>query len=121
MKSIDKYLILVDGPAGIRLACTYGVDEKGKYRLSDDVFLKYMKDYMKPEEYAQTNMPENNKDRKGKIYHCHCTAIPIGTALAQSFNEDFIENIGKDVVGEEMDLFDVHVWLAPGMNIHRNI
>ena len=121
VKSIDKYLILVDGPAGLRLACTYGVDEKGKYRLSDDVFLKYMKDYMKPEEYAQTNMPENNKDRKGKIYHCHCTAIPIGTALAQSFNEDFIENIGKDVVGEEMDLFDVHVWLAPGMNIHRNI
>jgi beta-glucosidase len=28
VKSIDKYLILVDGPAGLRLACTYGLMKK---------------------------------------------------------------------------------------------
>ena len=48
-------------------------------------------------------------------------AIPIGTALAQAFNEEFLENIGKIIIGEEMELFKVQVWLAPGMNIHRNI
>ena len=121
IKSIDKYLILVDGPAGIRIAKKYGVDEKGKYRLSDDVFIAKMKDFMDPDAYSKTDMPENNKDRKGKVYHSYCTALPIATALAQTFNEEFLENIGKDVVGEEMDLFGLQVWLAPGLNIHRNI
>ena len=121
VKSIDKFLILSDGPAGLRFACKYGVDEKGRYRLSNDVFLAQMKDFMPPEEYATKDMPENNKDRKGKVFECHCTAIPIGTALAQTFNEEFVESIGKDIIGEEMELFKVQVWLAPGMNIHRNI
>ena len=121
IKSIDKFLILVDGPAGIRIAKKYGVDEKGKYRLSDDVFLAKMKDFMDPADFAKTDMPENHKDRKGKVNHSYCTAIPIATALAQTFNEEFLENIGKDVVGEEMDLFGLQVWLAPALNIHRNI
>ena len=51
----------------------------------------------------------------------HCTAIPIGTALAQTFNEEFLEDIGNKVIGEEMDFFKVQVWLAPALNIHRNI
>ena len=121
VKAIDKFLILVDGPAGIRIACKYGVDEKGRYRLSDDTFIKPMKDFMPPEEYATKDMPENNKDRKGQVFECHCTNIPIGTALAQTFNEELLENIGKGIIGEEMELFKVQVWLAPGMNIHRNI
>jgi len=80
-----------------------------------------MKDFMSPEEYAKQDTVENNKDRKGKIYYSYCTAIPIGTALAQTFNEEFIEKIGKKVIGEEMDIFNVQVWLAPALNIHRNI
>ena len=121
VKSIDKYLVLTDGPAGLRFCKKYGVDEKGRYRLSDDVFTLRIIDFMSPEEFAKTDMPVNNKDRKGKVHHCYCTALPIATALAQTFNEEFLENIGKDIVGEEMDLFELQVWLAPALNIHRNI
>ena len=121
LKQVDKFLILCDGPAGIRIAKKYGIDEKGKYRLCDDVFLIKMKDFMTPEEYATKDAPENNKDRKGKVYYGYCTAIPIGTALAQTFNEELLEQIAKNVVGEEMDLFGIQVWLAPGLNIHRNV
>ena len=48
------------------------------------------------------------------------TAIPIETALAQSFNIELIEKYGK-IVANEMDIFNVQLWLAPALNIHRNI
>ena len=121
IKGIDKYLVLCDGPAGIRIAQKYGVDEKGQYRLSKDPLLEKMKNFMSKEYISKLDIPENNKDRKGKIYYQNSTAIPIGTALAQSFNENLLEQIGANIIGEEMDLFKVHLWLAPGMNIHRNI
>ena len=50
----------------------------------------------------------------------YATAIPIGTAIAQSFNFDFAYACG-DIVGTEMDLFGVDLWLAPALNIHRSI
>ena len=52
-------------------------------------------------------------------YYQYCTAIPIATALAQTWNMDIIERLGK-MIGGEMETFGVHLWLAPGMNIHRN-
>jgi beta-glucosidase len=78
-------------------------------------------DFMTQEEISKKDIPQNNKDRKGKIYYQYCTAIPIGTALAQSFNEELLENIGNKIIGEEMDLFKPNLFLAPGLNIHRNI
>ena len=121
IKGIDKYLVLCDGPAGIRIAQKYGVDEKGQYRLAEDPILKWMKNFMPKDYLSMLDIPENHKDRKGKIFYQNSTAIPIGTALAQSFNEQLLEQIGANVIGEEMDLFKIHLWLAPGMNIHRNI
>ena len=50
----------------------------------------------------------------------YCTAIPIGTALAQSWNTDLAKMCG-DIVGTEMEMFDVQLWLAPALNIHRSI
>lgn len=55
----------------------------------------------------------------GTDYYQYCTAIPIATALAQSWNMNLIEMLG-DLVGTEMEEFGVTLWLAPGMNIHRN-
>jgi beta-glucosidase len=48
------------------------------------------------------------------------TMIPIGTALAQSFNYELAKAFG-DIVGDEMARFGVHLWLAPALNIHRSI
>lgn len=58
-------------------------------------------------------------ERNGqKIYH-YATAWPIGTALAQTWNKDLIEKVGF-AIGTEMKEFGVDLWLAPGMNIHRD-
>ena len=50
----------------------------------------------------------------------YCTAIPIGTALAQSWNLDLVRLCG-DLVGAEMERFGVQLWLAPALNLHRDI
>lgn len=52
-------------------------------------------------------------------YYQYCTAFPIGTLIAQSWDKDVAEQFGK-AIGEEMIEMGVTMWLAPGMNIHRN-
>ena len=59
------------------------------------------------------------EERSGETYYQNCTAIPVATALAQSWNIDAAEMCG-DIVREEMMRFGVDVWLAPAMNIQRN-
>ncbi|MDR1151112.1 MAG: fibronectin type III-like domain-contianing protein [Bifidobacteriaceae bacterium] len=49
----------------------------------------------------------------------YCTAWPIGTMLAQTWNQDLLERVGA-AIGEEMVEYGVTLWLAPGMNIHRD-
>lgn len=39
--------------------------------------------------------------------------------LAQTFNLNLMEEVGQ-LIGREMKEFGVTLWLAPGMNIHRN-
>ncbi len=51
-------------------------------------------------------------------YYQYCTAIPIATLLAQTWDVDVIAQAG-DIVGEEMEELGVTLWLAPGMNIHK--
>ena len=53
------------------------------------------------------------------VYHQYCTAIPVGTLLAQSWNLELMHTLGRMIAGE-MNEFEVTLWLAPGMNIHRN-
>ena len=44
LDKIDKYLILIEGPAGLKIVKKYGIDEKGFYRLSDNVITLVDKD-----------------------------------------------------------------------------
>ena len=48
-----------------------------------------------------------------------CSLIPIGTALACSFNKDLVYRLHKKVGAEMVDKGS-DILLAPGINIHRN-
>lgn len=100
-------IVLADGPAGLRLMKYYHVYE-GKivsmpfqFSLEGGIFC-----------------PDTG-DLPGERYYQYCTAIPVGTLLAQTWNRQLLEETGK-MIGEEMEEFGVTLWLAPGMNIHRN-
>ena len=105
-------IALVDGPAGLRLKREYQVDN-GEIVASD--FLAaleggFFRRFLLFSFRAALERPFSNQ---------FCTAIPVGTLLAQSWDVELIKRVGE-MIGHEMELFNVTLWLAPGMNIHRN-
>ncbi|MGN0360055.1 MAG: glycoside hydrolase family 3 N-terminal domain-containing protein [Hominisplanchenecus sp.] len=58
-------------------------------------------------------------DADGKSVYNYCTAFPIRTMLAQTWNIDLLTRVGQ-AIGEEMAEIGITLWLAPGMNIHRD-
>ncbi|MCQ2575228.1 MAG: glycoside hydrolase family 3 C-terminal domain-containing protein [Treponema sp.] len=101
-----KGLIMADGPAGIRLDPHFKTDKDGNKLPGGEVFGDYFNPF--------TNVPEGAID-----YYQYCTAIPIGWALAQSWNPEMVEALGT-MIGSEMEIMGVDLWLAPAQNIHRN-
>ena len=113
-------LVMADGPAGLRLSRNYAVDKAGKIHPLESSIPASLTDFMpKPFLWALKLMTYRPKktDRLGEQY---ATTIPIGTAIAQSFDPELAESFGT-IVGEEMERFGVHLWLAPALNIHRSI
>ncbi len=111
-------IIMADGPAGIRLARDYYEDKKGAHSLSS-AMLPTMIDLLPAP--VRSAMRKQKKLPKGaQVKHRYATAIPIGTAIAQSFSLSLAESCG-DIVGDEMERFGIHLWLAPALNIHRSI
>lgn len=57
----------------------------------------------------------------GEETECHhyCTAWPVGTLLAQSFDLSVIEQVGY-AIAVEMAEIGISILLAPGINIHRD-
>lgn len=55
---------------------------------------------------------------KRMVYH-YCTAWPVGTLLAQSFDLDVVEEVGRGI-SEELEEMGIAVLLGPGINIQRN-
>ena len=118
-----KPLILADGPAGLRLTLRYYEDEKGAHAVNGagmmpESVLEAMGPVARAIAKALTGSKKVPKD--AVIREHAATRIPIGTAIAQSFNTELAEHLG-DIVGYEMQLMGVHLWLAPALNIHRSI
>lgn len=99
-------LVLADGPAGLRLSKFYRLTEDGVVALDN------------PMAGILPDAPEETPQGEDVCYQ-YCTAIPVGTALAQSWDISLCEEMG-DIVGKEMQLFGVDIWLAPAFNIQRN-
>ena len=114
-------MVMADGPAGVRITPEFYRDEKGAHGVGSSGMPESMLELMPGFLQWIMKLSSNKKLPKGaEVQQQYCTAIPIGTALAQSWNLDFAKTCG-DIVGAEMERFGVHLWLAPALNIHRSI
>lgn len=109
----EKYgirsLIMADGPAGLRLRQSYQVDKEHDTVYGTGVLGSLENGFLIPLENHE------NAD----TYYQYCTAFPVGTALAQTWDMALVKKFGQ-AIAEEMKEFQVDLWLAPGMNIQRN-
>lgn len=103
-----RNMILADGPAGLRLQPHFKTTKEGTLLPGGEIM-----------GYSVTPFDPNINEDEVDNYYQYCTAIPIGWALAQSWNTELVEKAG-DMIGKEMEQFHVDLWLAPAMNIHRN-
>jgi len=124
-KLIDKGikpLIMADGPAGLRLSRDYFIDKKGVHAIGGGMIPENVLDALNPilKKLVLFFVGNKNPGKGIEIKHQHCTALPIGTAIAQSWNVEYAIELGK-IVGEEMERFGIDLWLAPALNIHRSV
>ncbi|SDN25975.1 beta-glucosidase [Actinomyces ruminicola] len=115
-------LVMPDGPAGLRLTPQVGEDADGKFPLGEALGGLFA-ELMDAESIAALG-GEVDDDAAERVpertYEQYATAIPIGTAIAQSWNPELAAAYG-DLVGAEMEHFGAHLWLAPAFNLHRTI
>lgn len=111
-------VVMADGPAGLRLARLFYRDAKGAHSYGSNSISgvdEYMPGFLKKIKNRQPEMKPGMT-----VKEQYTTAIPIATAIAQSFNTEYAATCA-DIVADEMERFGVHLWLAPALNIHRNI
>lgn len=115
-------VVMADGPAGLHISGQYGVDEKGVYAVVSDE-TKAVRELLPPDilKYLLVMFPDAaNDDRGGEIHDQYCTALPIETALAQSWDPALCTRCGE-LVAEEMECYGVDIHLAPALNMHRHL
>ena len=112
-------VILSDGPAGLNLTSQVVEMPDGSTRSArvPEVMEAYRR-YL----FGIAGMVLRSRmadPSEGTVHYQYATAWPCSQLLAQSFDPELLERVGQ-AVGAEMEAFGVTVWLAPGMNIHRN-
>lgn len=112
-------LVMADGPAGLRLCQSYTRDEKGVHPIGETIPATIL-DFMPKPVVFLTSLMKTKPPKGAQVCYQYATAIPIGTAIAQSWNRELAYTCG-DIVGAEMERFGVHLWLAPALNIHRDV
>lgn len=102
-----------DGPAGLRLSKGTAIKKRGKLKTLEYTmsFMEFMPKFMRRNMIADPTTDE--------LVYQYCTAFPVGTAMAQTWNTELCEAVGA-AIGVEMEEYYVTYWLAPAMNIHRN-
>ena len=102
-------LIMADGPAGLRLRQSYQVDPADGSVIPTGVLGSLENGFLDEPRHLDT----------ADTYYQFCTAFPVGTALAQSWDTSLMKEFGR-AIAAEMAEFHIDLWLAPGMNIQRN-
>lgn len=105
---------LSDGPAGINVLQKLCYLKSGSPRYIDELPADWQWGWIR--KFGKFVMAKPNK---GTRVYQYMTAFPSETLQAQTWNVELIEKVGK-AVGIEMLETGVTLWLAPGMNIHRN-
>ena len=115
-------VVMADGPAGLRLAREFYRDEKGAHSLGAGSIPTGILDVLSApvRAVAMALLGGKKPPRGAEVLNQYCTALPIGMAIAQSWDLDYARTCG-DIVGAEMERFGVHLWLAPALNIHRSV
>ena len=104
---------LCDGPAGLRIQKRTGITAKGNVKPIDlamsifEAFPGFVKKMMLAD-------PE-----KDTVLYQYTTAFPVAAALAQTWNEKLLYQVGSAIF-REMKEYGCTYWLAPAINIHRN-
>ena len=106
-------ITLCDGPAGLRIQKRSTVSKSGKVKAVDsalsifDAFPDIVKKFL------------NGDPEKEPVIYQYTTAFPVSHALAQTWNQDLMQEVGNAIY-REMKEYGCTYWLAPAVNIHRN-
>ena len=104
---------MTDGPAGINVQRKVVITKKGKEKYLE-MPQAFNYGFLK-----KINFLLKGNEKQGTVHYQYCTAWPVETLQAQTWNLPLMEQVGKGV-SREMDEIGATLWLAPGMNIHRN-
>lgn len=107
-------IVLSDGPAGLNVIPVTTTTIWGTPQYPEGFPADWKWGWLKKMEPVIKHLPG-----KGTTRYRYMTAWPSETVQAQTWNTELLEEIGK-AVGREMLEIGVSVWLAPGLNIHRN-
>ena len=107
-------IVLSDGPAGLNVIPVTTTTTWGTPQYPEGLPADWKWGWLKKMEPVIKHLPG-----KGTTRYRYMTAWPSETVQAQTWNTELLAEIGK-AVGREMLEIGVSVWLAPGLNIHRN-